>query len=361
MGGCSGKPATSRSTSSWDLLSSTTWIRGVVTSKRKGVDKFCSFTFTPMGTWRGQEEVHEVSVDYQDSKGKAKSIHMVVRLAEGGPGSELGRELRLRETVLAELGRFQAEVSYKRAKYLVNIPETIFLEQQGTGSEKSFRLVTEDVRKSKGVVFPPAAMVQGGLDLAHTRVVLASLAQLHATTLAWRLSLERQEKNEEEQEQEQSVPLIFPLLVQPLPYLVEHRKKLFLRYERILRHIAPKSKLPRLLEKLEAMKSLSQEQKEQEAERDPLASVGLGPTSPLHLAFTYFLDSDSLPENAAPSPSIAAITRCTSSNFSFHISPVCPLSFSLPGWGPWSTAAYRETWQQSCSASLPERSGSCYL
>ena len=84
-----------RSGSSFDILESTAWIREVVVQSQKrrkgchfdhhyhhhhrhldyyqsslfsnlplfpGVGKFCSFSFSPLGIWKGVEEVHQVTV-----------------------------------------------------------------------------------------------------------------------------------------------------------------------------------------------------------------------------------------------------------------------------------------------------------
>lgn len=356
MGLCSGKAITG-SGSSFDILESTAWIREVVVhnqKKRKGVGKFCSFSFSPLGVWKGVEEVHQVTVDFQDTKGAFKSTHLIVRLAakggglEGGRqdggdkvdlgsgglieergelvqlrgGGELGRELRLRETFLAELSRFQTAHSYKRARYLVNFPETIFLEEKVTEGGRCLRLVTEDVTKTKACKAPNNTFLEGGMDLAHTRIVLATLAQFHATSLAWKLSL-----------QDDSVLDIFPLLSRPpSSHHQGQSKKLIERYERIMKKIAPKKSISRILEKMEVIRRASERLElpcQEEDLCDPLGTVCLGPISPLHLAFQYQLDPDSLPEHTRPGPSIAAVTRVGNLHYSSLPRDLANVVFSL--------------------------------
>ena len=60
MGQCSGKLGGGHSAS--DVVSNTAWVREVVTTyqkRRRGISKFCNFTFQPLGaSCDGQEEYH---------------------------------------------------------------------------------------------------------------------------------------------------------------------------------------------------------------------------------------------------------------------------------------------------------------
>jgi len=185
------------------------------------------------------------------------------------------------------------------------------------------RLVTEDVTKTKACLPLNSRRLQAGLDLAHTRIVLATLAQYHATSLAWKLSL-----------QDDSVLDIFPLLSRPPPAPPHHASRQFDRYERIIKKVSPKNQLERILEKVQVLRELSPRLEQPCTEEelcDPLGTVCLGSVSPLHLAFQYAVDHDTLPEYTTPGPSIAAITRVGGCHYSSLPRDLAIVIFTLAG------------------------------
>lgn len=285
MGLCSGKLGGS---SSGDVLETTAWIREVVAChqrKRKGISKFSKFTFEPLGSsCHGGEDYHKVSVGFLDGKEQPQEVHWIIRVSTlKAPQSTLGplpSECKARSSFLPELSRFLQNSSYKRARFLVNLPDLIYQEEKAFTTGKRHHLVVEDVEITKKCRPLSPSLVKAGLDLTHLHVVLATLAQFHAASLAWKQSL-----------QDDSVLDVFPFLSKPpCPTIsAQQRLDLLLKYKQILTKLHNKQLPEKLQQKLEYLQLVNTRLSQPgEAEIScVLGTVGLGAVSPLDLAFQY--------------------------------------------------------------------------
>ena len=180
MGLCSGKLGAGPGDG--DLLATTSWVREVVTSHQKkrkgdtlsiilmclsfnslclGISKFCNFTFDPIGrSCNNQEEYHKVSVGFLNSKNQPQSVNWIVIFGTRSPQSPVSSEIEVRTTFIPDLHRFLASSSYKRAKFLFNIPELIYHEEKIVGQIHKQYLVLEDIQITKKCNPPPPYLVQ---------------------------------------------------------------------------------------------------------------------------------------------------------------------------------------------------------
>ena len=116
------------------------------------------------------------------------------------------------------------------------------------------------------------------MDLTHLNLVLSTLAQFHAVSIAWKQSLE-----------DDSILDIYPYLSKPpCPNIsVTKRSCLLLSYRKILEKIHNNCLPEKVEKKLVLLQRVSDglgEPREDEV-ASVLGSVGLGCISPLHLAF----------------------------------------------------------------------------
>ncbi len=89
--------------------------------------------------------------------------------------------------MLSDLRSFLSSKSNLRARNLINIPSLVHSE---SGSKSSGRclLVLEDVSVTRRCSPADFSSLEGGLDLRETRVLLGTLAQVHAAALAWKVA-----------------------------------------------------------------------------------------------------------------------------------------------------------------------------
>ena len=116
------------------------------------------------------------------------------------------------------------------------------------------------------------------MDLTHLNLVLSTLAQFHAVSIAWKQSLE-----------DDSILDIYPYLSKPpCPNIsVSKRSCLLLSYRKILEKIHNNCLPERVEKKLDLLQQVCDglgEPREDEV-TSVLGSVGLGCISPLHLVF----------------------------------------------------------------------------
>lgn len=120
------------------------------------------------------------------------------------------------------------------------------------------------------------------MDLTHLNLILSTLAQFHAVSIAWKQSLE-----------DDSILDIYPFLSKPpCPNIsVSKRSSLLLSYRKILEKIHNNSLPEKVEQKLILLQRVCDGLGEPlEAEvTSVLGTVGLGCVSPLHLAFQVSL------------------------------------------------------------------------
>eukprot|EP00090_Calanus_glacialis_P001330 TRINITY_DN10935_c0_g1_i2.p1 TRINITY_DN10935_c0_g1~~TRINITY_DN10935_c0_g1_i2.p1 ORF type:complete len:452 (-),score=118.69 TRINITY_DN10935_c0_g1_i2:78-1433(-) len=301
-----------------DILETTAWIRGVVTghqAKRKGLSKFCKFSFEPLGSRCNDEESsHQISVGFLDGKGQPREVNWIIGVSQiKNPSASHGpfnAECQARKSFLPDLSSFLRNSSYKRAIFLVNIPDLIYLEEKTYPTGKRFHLVVENIFITKKCRQLSPSFLQAGLDLTHLNVALATLAQFHAASLAWKQSL-----------QDDSVLDVYPFLSKPpCPMMsAQERQDLLLKYKMVLTKLHNNQLPERLALKLDYLELVNKKLSEPD-EKDishVLATVGLGAVSPLDLAFHYpFAPSVNQNEGSTSAPACAAVTQIGSIAFS---------------------------------------------
>ena len=116
------------------------------------------------------------------------------------------------------------------------------------------------------------------MDLTHLNLIIASLAQYHAVSLAWKHSLE-----------DDSILDIYPFLSKPpCPnFSQSHRTKLLQNYRKILQKLHNNCLPEKLSAKLTYLQGVSDNLGEPSEDDigSVLGIVGLGCISPLHVAF----------------------------------------------------------------------------
>ena len=126
-----------------------------------GISKFCNFTFDPIGrSCNNQEEYHKVSVGFLNSKNQPQSVNWIVIFGTRSPHSPVSSEIEVRTTFIQDLHCFLSSSSYKRAKFLFNIPELIYHEEKIVGQIHKQYLVLEDIQITKKCNPPPPYLVQ---------------------------------------------------------------------------------------------------------------------------------------------------------------------------------------------------------
>ena len=266
-----------------------------------GISKFSNFSFDPIGrSCNDQEEYHKVSVGFLNSKNQAQAVNWLIIFGTRSPQSPVSSEIEVRTTFIPDLHRFLSSSSYKRAKYLFNIPELIYHEEKIVGQIHKQYLVIEDIQITKKCNPSPPYLVQvtnrisftdhflhlntfkAGMDLTHLNLILSTLAQFHAVSIAWKQSLE-----------DDSILDIYPFLSKPpCPNIsVSKRSSLLLSYRKILEKIHNNSLPEKVEQKLILLQRVCDGIGEPlEAEvTSVLGTVGLGCVSPLHLAFQVSL------------------------------------------------------------------------
>ena len=317
MGQCSGKFG---SHSSHDLLSNTAWVREVVTGhqkKRRGISKFCNFSFEHVGeSSDGGEECHKITVQFLNSKSQPQSVNWMVIHGPSSPHSPLSSEIKTRRTFLPDLITFLSSCQYKRAKYLVNIPELIYHEEKMTGQGSSTQyLVIENIQVTKKCDPCPPYLVQAGLDLTHLNLVLSTLAQYHAVSIAWKQSLG-----------DDSILDIYPHLSRPpcSNISTQRCKDLLALYHKVLLKKHNQSLPERLEKKLRYVESISDclSEPSEDDMNSVLGTVGLGAVTPLHIAFQVIniksgsnLHVNSLLSQITDDQACAAISRVPNISF----------------------------------------------
>jgi len=306
MGLCSGKLGLG--TNQGDVLATTAWVREVVTQhqkKRKGVSKFCNFTFEPLGrSCNDLEEHHKISVGFLNSKNLPQTINWIFVFAASTlqSPSPISAEIKIRTTFVPDLQQYLSNSSYKRAKYLVNIPELIYHEQKQFGQILKQYLVLEDIQATKKCNPSPPYLVQAGMDLTHLNLVLSTLAQFHAVSLAWKQSLE-----------DDSILDTYPFLSRPpCPNMTSSKKnKLLVSYRKILNKIHDNSLPEKLEEKLEYLQKLCDGLSEPNEEdlSNVTGTVGLGCISPQHVAFQITDEQACAAISRVPNMCFTTITR----------------------------------------------------
>ena len=179
MGLCSGKLGDGRP---GDVLGSTAWAREVLTGYQKkrrgisqlvpltsyfkgnilGITKFCNFSFEPIGSsCDGQEERHKISIGFLNAKSQPQTVNWILILGVRTPQSEsVGSEIKVRTTFITDLQTFLSSSSYKRAKFLLNIPELVYHEERVLGKIKKLFLVLENIEITKKCKPSPPYLVQ---------------------------------------------------------------------------------------------------------------------------------------------------------------------------------------------------------
>jgi len=235
-----------------DVLANTNWIKEVVINhqkKRKGLSKFCNFSFEPIGrSCDDQEEYHKISIGFLNSKNQPQSLHWIVISGTKSQFSPVTSEIQVRKTFLQDLSIFLSNSSYKRAKFLVNIPELIYTEEKLFGSLHKQYLVLEDISKTKKCNPSPPYFIQAGMDLTHLNLIISTLAQYHAVSLAWKQSMD-----------EDSILEIYPQLSRPpCPNLSASKRSQLLHSFRLILQKIHNNCLPVKLElKLKYLQGIS--------------------------------------------------------------------------------------------------------
>ena len=126
-----------------------------------GISKFSNFSFDPIGrSCNDQEEYHKVSVGFLNSKNQAQAVNWLIIFGTRSPQSPVSSEIEVRTTFIPDLHRFLSSSSYKRAKYLFNIPELIYHEEKIVGQIHKQYLVLEDIQITKKCNPSPPYLVQ---------------------------------------------------------------------------------------------------------------------------------------------------------------------------------------------------------
>ena len=127
-----------------------------------GITKFCNFSFEPIGSsCDGQEERHKISIGFLNAKSQPQTVNWILILGVRTAQSEsVGSEIKVRTTFITDLQTFLSSSSYKRAKFLLNIPELVYHEERVLGKIKKLFLVLENIEITKKCKPSPPYLVQ---------------------------------------------------------------------------------------------------------------------------------------------------------------------------------------------------------
>ena len=101
-----------------------------------------------------------MSVGFLNSKNQAQAVNWLVIFGSRSPHSPVSSEIKVRTSFIPDLHRFLSSSSYKRAKYLFNIPELIHHEEKIVGQIHKQYLVLEDIQVTKKCNPSPPYLVQ---------------------------------------------------------------------------------------------------------------------------------------------------------------------------------------------------------